>query len=173
MNSRYAVWSLPFLLVILGVVWLIGHLPAGVLAAATALSLVYIATSWHLSRDRADGPRPIANVAALFPGHLLLLLAVSLVSDSALLGAVWCVLPVGTLAYALVTRRSELGGQRSILAGLYCIIWAVVFFLLERVIALGKGLSGSAETTAAVAFGVAGILFCGMGIYRHRRAVKE
>jgi hypothetical protein len=173
MSARYAVWSVPFLLVLLGIVWLIGRLPHGILAVATSLSALYIAYFWLRSRRGAVGPKPIANLGALFPGHLLLLLVVSLVSASVVLGVVWCVLPVGTLCYDLVARRADRSGQRSILAGLYCIIWAVVFFLLERVIVLGKDLSGNAETTAAVAFGVVGILFCGMGIYRHRRAVKE
>jgi hypothetical protein len=173
MSARYPLWSLPFLLVLLGVIWLLGHLPVGPLAAASGLSAIYIGYLWRVRLRPTEGPTPIANLGTLFPGHLLLLLAISLVSASTWLGVVWCVLPPATLAYDAITRRPGVPGRRSILAGLYCIIWAAVFFLLERTIVLGKDLSGTAETTAAVAFGVAGIFFCGMGIYRHRRAVKE
>jgi uncharacterized membrane protein (DUF485 family) len=59
------------------------------------------------------------------------------------------------------------------LTGLYAIIWLVVFFLLERLIAERKGLSGHAEIGAAVAFGAIGVVFVVTGIVRHRRAVKE
>jgi hypothetical protein len=168
-----AVWSIPVLLVLQGIVWLVGGFSPSVLAAATALTLIYVVYFWMKGRSLHTGPKPIANVVALYPGHLLLLIALSLVPASSLLGAVWCALPVATMAYDVATRRPNLVGRRSILAGLYCIIWAVVFFLLEQAIVLGKDLSGSREITAAIAVGAIGILFCGTGIYRHRRAVKE
>jgi hypothetical protein len=59
------------------------------------------------------------------------------------------------------------------LAGLYAILWLVVFFLLERLIVEGKGITGHGETVTAVAFAAIGVVFVVTGTLRHRRAVKE
>ncbi|MEA1871604.1 MAG: hypothetical protein U9N00_05370, partial [Candidatus Bipolaricaulota bacterium] len=62
--------------------------------------------------------------------------------------------------------------RMSILAILYCIIWTALFILLERIIALGRGLQGREEIKLIVVFGVVGVVFLGLGVYRHWRVSR-
>ncbi len=166
-------WALPFVLVLLGIALAFGRFSVGVAAfagAATLAVVIYLALG---SRLRRAGGRPVANLPALLPGHLLLLFGIGTLQKPDVLGLAWVGLPIGSLAYDWLSARPTFRGRRSILAGLYAIIWLVVFFLLERFIAERKGLSGHAEIVAAVAFGAIGVVFVVTGIVRHRRAVKE
>jgi hypothetical protein len=172
MTSPVPLWALPFVLVLLGVALFFGRFSAAVsavAAVATLSAVVYLVLRGRIRGDR----RPVADLLALLPGHLLLLFGLGTLDKPDALGLVWVCLPVGSLAYDGLSARPAFRGQRSILAGLYGIIWLVVFFLLERFVAERKGLSGHAETVAAVAFGAIGVVFVLTGIARHRRAVKE
>jgi hypothetical protein len=173
MTSPLALWALPFVLVLLAVALFFGRfsLPVAVFAAAaTMCAIVYIALG---DRVRQGGGRPAANLLALLPGHLLLLFALGTLPQPDLLGVIWGSLPLGSLVYDWVSTRQPFPWRRSILTGLYAIIWLVVFFLLERLIAERKGLLGHAEIVAAVAFGAIWVVFVVTGIVRHRRVVKE
>ena len=173
MTPPLALWALPFVLVLLGVALFFGHFSLSVAlfaAAATMCAIVYVAFG---ERVRRGGGRPVASLLALLPGHLLLLFALGTLSRPDLLGLIWGSLPLASLVYDWVSTRQPFPWRRSILTGLYAIIWLVVFFLLERLIAERKGLSGHAEIVAAVAFGAIGVAFVVTGIVRHRRAVKE
>ena len=168
------IWSIPLLLTVLGIILLVGNLslPLGVVAAAETL----VASGYliHRARTPGGGRRPVSNLIALFPGHLLLLLAIALLPEPDRLAALWAIVPIATLAYDLVSRNAPEGVVRtSISIGLYAILWAVLFALLERIIAIQRGFGPGGETIAAVAFGVFGILFISLGIYRHWRAGKE
>jgi 4-hydroxybenzoate polyprenyltransferase len=118
--------------------------------------------------------RPVSNVLSLFPGHLLLLLAISLLPNPDGLAGLWAVVPIVSVAYDLAATNATGSKLRtSILIGLYAILWAVLFTLLERVIAIGRGLERGEETMTAVVLGTFGMLFISLGIYRHWRAGKE
>jgi len=174
MRTELPVWSIPFLFVLLGLVFLVGGLPpiAMVVAAVeTVIYSVYILLRSRLSRDREG---TVANVLSLYPGHLLLLFAVSLVPDPARLAFLWAIIPIASIGYDVVSLRVAAGRLRtSTLIGLYCIIWADLFYLLERVIAIKRGFERSGEVITAVVFGAVGILFISLGVYRHLRASKE
>ena len=167
-------WSIPLLLVILGILLLIGNLSLSVslaVGAETVAFCVYIL--WRGRREPAASRAP-ANLLSLFPGHLLLLLGVSLLDTPDGLAAVWLVLPILTIVYEEAGSRMRAGWARtSILIGGYAILWAVLFALLERLIAIGRALDPRGETIAASAIGVFGLLFITLGIYRHVRAGKE
>jgi len=168
------IWSIPLLLAVLGITLLVGNLPFP-LAVAVAVETVIVA-GYFVRRARTPGAgrRPVSNLIALFPGHLLLLLAIALLPEPDRLAALWTIVPITSLAYDLVSRNAPEGLFRtSTSIGLYAILWAVLFALLERIIAIKRGFGPGGETIAAVAFGVFGILFISLGIYRHCRAGKE
>lgn len=172
MKASLPLWALPIVLVLLGVALFFGRFSAAVMAAAGVATLA--AVGYLAFRGRiAGGRRPPADLLTLLPGHLLLLFGLGTLRRPDALGLVWVVLPAGSLAYDALGTRPVFRGQRSILSGLYGILWLVVFFLLERLIAERKGLSGHAEVVAAVAFGAIGLVFVLTGIARHRRVVKE
>jgi len=174
MRTQLPLWSIPLLFALLGLIYLVGNLPLipGIIVALeTVIYSVYLVLRSRLDIDRG---RTVANVLSLYPGHLLLLFAVSLVPGPARLAFLWAVIPVASIGYDLVSLRAGGGRWRtSTLIGLYCIIWADLFYLLERVIAIKRGFERSEEVIAAVAFGAVGILFISVGIYRHMRASKE
>jgi len=174
MRTQLPTWSIPLLFALLGLVFLVGDLPliAGIIVALeTVIYSVYIVLRGRLSADRG---RTVANVLSLYPGHLLLLLAVSLVPGPARLAFLWAVIPIASIGYDVVSLRIAAGRLRtSTLIGLYCIIWADLFYLLERVIAIKRGFERSGEVIIAVVFGAVGILFISLGVYRHLRASKE
>jgi len=174
MKPVLPMWSAPLLLVVLAIVLLIGSLPVAVAVVAALETVAY--TAYLLVRGRVvrDAPAPIANVLPLLPGHLLLLLAISLTSAADVLGWLWTVLPAASVAYDVVTVWMRDGiGRRSILATLYCIIWADLFVLLDRVVAARRAFTTTEEIIAAGAFGFVAILFLAVGIVRHVRAAKE
>lgn len=173
MTGALPVWALPFVLALLGLALVVGRftaVAAAVVAASTLAAAVYAGiTSLRLP----SGSTPAANLLALLPGHLLLLLGLGSLARPDALALVWSVLPVGSAAYDWASRRRSFRGRTSILAGLYAILWLTVLFLLERLIAERKGLSGHAEAVMAVAFCAIGVVFVVTGTLRHRRAVKE
>ena len=174
MRQPLPIWSIPLMLVVIGIVLLVGHLSivlGAIVAAETLLVSVYLV---RRARRGAEAERTVANLLALFPGHLLLLLAVSLLESPDGLTALWTSVPITSIAYDWVSRKAPRGaGRTSTLIVLYAILWAVLFALLERVIAIRRGFERGDEIIAAVAFGEFGILFISLGIYRHWRAGKE
>lgn len=170
-------WSYPLLLALAGIVILVGRLSAhvaAIVACEVLVSLGYlIATRAHVPRTK-----PVSNLIALLPGHLLLLLALTLVVDR---GGdyvyLWIALPVVTLAYDASFRWSPRGVLAlSIPVTLYAILWASLITLLERIVVLARGLGGQSEFVIAAILGVAGVGFIALGIYRHWRswtAAKE
>jgi len=168
------IWAIPILLVILGIILLIGNLSSvmGLIVGAEVVGVcAYLL--WRV-RGEPDGARPISNVLSLFPGHMLLLLAVSLVESPDRLAALWAIVPIATIIYDQASLRMPVGPARtSILIGGYAILWAVLFALLERLIAFRRAATPRGEIIVATAIGVFGLLFISLGIYRHIRAGKE
>jgi len=175
MKPVLPIWSAPLLLVVLAIVLLVGNLPAAVSVVAaleTVAYTVYLLIRTRIARE--DAPAPVANVLPLLPGHLLLLLAVALVPNPGVLAWLWTILPAASVAYDIVTVWMRDGiARRSILATLYCILWADLFVLLDRVIAARRGFTKTEEIIAAGAFGFVAICFLAVGVVRHVRAVKE
>jgi len=174
MKQQPPIWSIPLLFVILSLAFLVGEiplLPGVVVVSETIAYSVYILL---LSRRGIRRGTAVANLLSLYPGHLLLLFAISLVPNPTWLISLWAMIPVASIGYDAVGRRAPGGRWRtSTSIGLYCIIWADLFYLLERVIAIKRGFERSEEVIAAVAFGAVGILFISLGVYRHLRAGKE
>jgi hypothetical protein len=167
-----ALWTLPFVLVLLGAAIAFGRFSTAVAVVAATATLCAVAYSAFGSRWR-EGRRPVANLLGLLPGHLFLLFGLGTLARPDALGLAWSVLPIGSAVYHWTSARRPFRGRTSILSGLYAIIWLGVFFLLGRFIAVQKGLSGRADIVAAVAFGAAGVVFAVTGTVRHRRAAKE
>jgi len=174
MRSHTHIWTIPLSLALLGVVLLVGELGALPTSLAVLWTVVYALYSIISSRRDVEC-RPISNLLALYPGHLLLLFAVSTLEAPDMLASLWAVIPAATMAYDWVARQATPPSRRrvSILVGLYAILWADVIVLLERTIALKRGLTRGEELLIAVVFGLAGSLFIGLGIYRHWLTVKE
>ena len=164
-------WTFPFLLALTGVIIYVGSLSVTIslaICAEVVGLLVYVAAS----RRRVAGSAPPSNLLSLLPGHLLLLLCLCLVTPG---GSPWVYLwlpvPVLTVAYDAVFRwRVSRRCAMSISLGAYAILWASLVTLLERIIVLGRGLEGYAESAIAAVLGVAGAAFIALGVYRHRRA---
>jgi hypothetical protein len=165
------IWSLPLLFLLLAMVLLFGNLSlvsAAVVSAETVVAALYI-----LAVRGRPAVRSVANVLPLLPVNLLMLFGLSRLAAADFLASVWAVIPAVSVAYDAVTRRAGFPARTSILVGLYGILWADVFFLLDRWIAVGRGLTGRTDTAAAVAFGVVWSLLLLTGIRRHRDAAKE
>ncbi|MCK4570345.1 hypothetical protein KAT84_00200, partial [Candidatus Bipolaricaulota bacterium] len=111
----------------------------------------------------------------LFPGHLLVLVIIALLDQPDMLAWLWTLVPLATLAYDMVGRNAKLSSviRMSISMILYGILWADLFFLLERAVVLHRQISGNQEIMIAAAFGGVGALFLSLGVYRHRIAAKE
>ena len=87
----------------------------------------------------------------------------------------WTIIPLATIAYDAASRSATLPSvvRVSISMILYGILWADLFFVLERAIVLHRNLSGKAEIMIAAGFAVAGTLFIVLGVYRHWMTAKE
>ena len=127
------------------------------------------------SRAQSSDYQPSTNVLSLFPGHLLVLLIIALLDDPSFLAWLWTIIPLSTVAYDAASRSATLPSvvRISISMILYGILWADLFFVLERAIVLHRNLSGKAEIMIAAGFAVAGTLFIALGVYRHWMTAKE
>jgi len=164
---------LPFVLALLALSLVVGRFGLATRVAAAASTCSAVGYGIWAARRRRTAVRPVANLLALLPGHLLILFGLGILPRPDLLALVWCALPAGSVFYDVVCACSSFRGRTSILSGLYGILWLVVFFLLERLIVEGKGITGHAAIVTAVAFGAIGVLFVATGTMRHLRAVKE
>jgi len=168
------IWTVPLLLLLLGIVMWVGAFTP-VLKAVIAVEIIGLAI-YLLMRNRRGYPQgePISNLTMLLPGHMLILLAAIFAGAPERVAVLWTLIPAATLAYDLVTvvaRNTRCG--RSILIGLYGILWADVFYLLQRVISHGRGFTAGEETIAVLAFGIGGAAFVLLGGFRHWRMNKE
>jgi hypothetical protein len=172
MKPTPPIWTIPLLLAILGIVLLVGGFGAIAKVLVSVETLAYCGYLILRARSAADAPRPVSNLIALFPGHLLLLLAISSLAAPDGLAYVWALVPPATVLYDLIAWRGLLRAEirTSISAVLYAIIWADLFYLLERLIALTREWD---ERIIIVALGLVGCVFLGLGLYRHRLAAKE
>jgi len=176
MKDTLPVWSYPLLLALLGIVISVGRLPASLQIAISGETLLFIAYLFLRSRRDTSGSRAVANFLPLYPGHLLLLFALSTVpGQNTFLIVMWMAIPAVSVLYDAVSLGSGPAVSRriSILAVLYCIIWADLFALLERVVALGRGIHGAGEIKLIVVFGVLALIFLAAGVYRHMYAIKS
>jgi len=166
-------WSYPLILALLGIVLAAGHFPAPYAVAIgieTALFVLYLLYRSHRTAPQEGG---IARLLPLFPGHLLLLFALGVLSG--VWGGwivLWLVVPAATVLYDVAAAHASGRARTSILTGLYVIIWAAVFILLERIIALGRGLHGHEEIPVIGVVGGLGVVFLAIGVYRHLVASK-
>ncbi len=172
MKPTLPIWTIPLLLAILGIILLVGHFGVAAKILVSIEALAYCGYLIVRARSAGDAPRPVSNLLALFPGHLLLLLAISSLAAPDSLAYVWAIVPPATVLYDLISWRGLLRApiRTSISAVLYAIIWADIFFLLERLIALTREWD---ERIIVVVLGLVGCVFLGLGLYRHRLATKE
>ena len=170
MNRTFPPWSYPLLLALLGIVLFFGRLSSvwqGIIGGESLGFILYIS----VRKRRSAAP---ANLVSLFPGHLLLLFAIGVLSPPpTLLLGLWTLIPVATVIYDCVATFWRWPGRVSILSGVYCIIWADLFFLLERIIKLGRGLSSGGELVVIAVFVGIGVPFLGIGVYRHLRMINR
>jgi hypothetical protein len=175
MKSSFPIWALPLVLALLGIVILVGNLGTAVRIAVSAEVLLFCGYIVYRQRRTDETAATVSSLVSLFPGHLLLLLAISTLDRPDPLAALWLAVPAATIAHdaAIRWKSARKRVRLSILVGLYAIIWADLFVLLERTIAVKRQFSLVEELIIAAAFVVVGSLFIGLGIYRHWLSVKE
>ncbi len=172
MRPTLPIWTIPLLLAILGIILLVANLGIAAKVLISTETLAYCGYLIARARCVDDAPRPVSNLIALFPGHLLLLLALSSLMAPDGLAYIWAVVPPATVLYDLIAWKGLFRApiRTSISAVLYAIIWADLFFLLERLIALTREWD---ERMIIAVLGLVGGVFLGLGLYRHRLAGKE
>ena len=175
MRQPLPVWSIPFLLALVGIVAWVGHLSPAVLLIVVLETLIFSGYMILQSRSEPSDRQPASNLLTLFPGHLLVLIIIALLDEPNMLAWLWTLVPLSTLAYDVVGRSQKLSSvlRMSISMILYGILWADLFLLLERAVVLHRQISGSREIMIAAAFGIIGALFLSLGVYRHWIAAKE
>jgi len=175
MKQPLPVWSIPFLLALVGIAALVGHLSPVVLLVVGIETVIVSAYLILRSRNESTERQPLSNLLSLFPGHLLVLIIIALLNQPEKLAWLWTLVPLVTIAYDAVGRSLKLSSvlRVSISMFLYGILWADLFFLLERAVVLHRQISGNQEIMIAAGFGIAGALFLSLGVYRHWIAVKE
>lgn len=107
----------------------------------------------------------------LLPGHYLLLLALSLsVGPEWLLFSLWGLAVLGTIAFDYFSENwGDVSRGKLTLMVSYCIIWGVVFFLLQVLVQHGFDLSGSASLLGKIAIAGLGLFYVILGLYRLER----
>ncbi len=178
MNKKNSLpaWSYPLIIALLGIVVAVGQLSSPLQIAVSAETVLFIAYLLVRSRRDVSESRAVSHLLPLFPGHLLLLFALSIVAGgNVLLVGLWMIIPAASVLYDYVARSKGLGsaGQVSILAVLYCIIWADLFAVLERVVAIGRDLHGAGEIKLIAGFGILAVVFLTAGVYRHLHAIES
>ena len=175
MRKPLPIWSIPFLLALVGITAFIGHLSAVVLIVIGLETLIVSAYLVIRARGEPSDRQPTSHLLPLFPGHLLVLIIIALLDRPNTLAWLWTLVPLTTVAYDAVGRSARFSPKvrMSISMILYGILWADLFFLLARAVVLHRRMSGNGEIMIAAVFGLVGALFLSLGVYRHRIAAKE
>ncbi len=96
-------WSYPLLLALLGIILAVGHLSPPLQAGVAVESLLFLAYLALRARREPQESHAVANLLPLFPGHLLLLFALSLLPETkTYIVLLWMILPVVSVLYDLV-----------------------------------------------------------------------
>lgn len=124
---------------------------------------------YWLWRERRGYRREVVrrNLLNLLPGHAVLFLGLGLVGAGAAL-FLWLALPPLAVAFDLAAHRAP----RSIVAFLYAILWFVAFALIHQLVAVGKGLAGSALLMWSVIVASAALAYAGLGVLRIKRGKR-
>lgn len=148
-------------------VYLVGELPilaAYSFFAVSGFCILYLFAADYNEKESGPGTR-------LLPGHYLLLLILVLQSPLTWLYFVlWTLLILATLGYSFFYVRgyensdSLLGKLTTFI--LYCIMWVVVFFFVQRVFVIGTGLRGLQAILLRSGILFAGFLYIIIGVYR-------
>ena len=111
MRKPLPVWSIPFLLTLVGIAALVGHLSTAVLIV---IGLETLAVSAYLviqARRAPSDRQPISHLLPLFPGHLLVLTIIALLDRPDTLAWLWTLVPLTTLAYDAVGRSTKISSK--------------------------------------------------------------
>ncbi len=173
-----AIWQIPFILALLGIVVLVGRfgpleltmLQLVITTTATISNVVY---SFFRSKRGFNRLFSRDNLLGLLPGHLLLLLAVVAVPLTPAFVYLWILIPTLTIAYDLLANEFSVKIRIRILfvTIIYCIIWSVLFFLARQIIVAGRRELNEVTVTVIIVAG--GALFLAVAIYRHIRYEKK
>jgi len=106
MRKQLPVWTIPFLLALVGITAFIGHLSAAVLIVIGVETLIVSAYLVILARGEPSGRQPTSNLLSLFPGHLLVLIMIAMLDQPNTLAWLWTLVPLTTLAYDAVGRSA-------------------------------------------------------------------
>ncbi len=175
-SDRLAPWTYPLIVALAAMVLFVNSTPLVWSLLVSLGCLIWLFYAWRTDTSRpSDRPKPLAGLITLLPGHLLLLFAILFTAGAnRRLMIVWLLVIPLTILYDAVGRSARgWKGRTSISAGSYAIIWSALFFLLERVIVVGRAVGGSVATAVAVCFAAFGCGFVFIGIQRHRRAGRS
>ncbi|MCI2425064.1 hypothetical protein LM599_03485 [Candidatus Acetothermia bacterium] len=177
-RAEMAIWQIPFILTLLGIVVLAGRFGPLELAA---LPLVLITTTtlanvgYSIFRSKRGFSRLFSrgNLLGLLPGHLLLLLAIVAVPLPSGFVYLWILVPTLTIAYDLLANEFSIKMRIRILfvTITYCIIWSVLFLLARQIIIAGRRELNEVMVTVLIVVG--GALFLAVAIYRHIQYVTR
>lgn len=136
--------------------------------------VVAVAVGYLVHRDRRGFRREFVrgNLLYLLPGHLALLLGLSVLVAGyrPYLWWAWLVLVLGTLAFDAVAHSGwSFAAQKRAVMVLYALVWADAFFLIQRLIALGGKLDGAGLQTLSAALAVFGVAYIGLALYRFNK----
>lgn len=101
------------------------------------------------------------RTAGYIPGHALLFLGLGLVGAKEALLA-WFAVPPLSLALEVTLAR----GRRYLAALVYVILWLDLFACLHQLVAVGRGLTGTALWMWSAGVGVGGLSFVALGRWR-------
>lgn len=132
--------------------------------AVSGISLFYL----FLGRPEESGA---GGGTRLLPGHYLLLLILVLQSSLGKVSfALWTVLILVTLGYSYLIGKGSfqagLNYEKLTTSTLYCTIWGVVFFFVQKILITGLGIQGLKGNLLRLGVGLAGFLYIAVGIYR-------
>jgi hypothetical protein len=108
------------------------------------------------------------NLLHLFPGHLLLLLALALQdnfsADSLILLIVW----IGVVAATVLLdwAANALGGERwGVLASLYCLVFGGIFYLIREILVRSDKVAIQSDVVSMIV-GIVGAIYLALAVYR-------
>lgn len=156
-----------FIVLLTPLIYAVGGLSgvnAFVLFGVSGIAVIYL----FLSSSGEGSDRPGIR---FLPGHYLLLLILVLQSSPRVVNfSLWAVLITGTLGYSLFYNRESfdaLGNWRKLITGsLYCIMWGVVFFFVQKVLINGLNVHGWKSNLLRIGVAVVGFLYIAIGAYR-------
>jgi len=165
------IWSNVLIVAVWVLIVFVGQPPLWVNVGTAALVVVVVSYLGYRQRRGFSNEFVRGNLLYLFPGHMLLLLGLSLThAFRSRWWWAWLALVVSSLMFDAVAHRPwPFGTRKRAAMALYVVVWGAIFYLFHELVYFGGRFQAAGLNTFSVMLTLFGLAYIGLAVYRFTR----